>query len=66
MNKSMTNFKCVRCGFSSLVRSNFRLTTDRVPTCRNVEACEKRIKKKTFRDVEKGALEDSDLGRGAL
>lgn len=35
----MTNFQCLNCGQSSLVRSNFRFTSNGVVFCRRL-ACE--------------------------
>lgn len=41
----MPGFTCVNCGNGSLVRSNFRLTPDGRPWCRDWMACEERRKK---------------------
>lgn len=36
----MSGYKCARCGLSSLVRSNFRLTRDGRPYCRKQECAD--------------------------
>lgn len=38
-------FNCVNCGTGSLVRSNFKLTPDHRPYCRDEDGCEERRKK---------------------
>ena len=42
----MRTFVCFKCGNGSLVRSNFKLTSDRKPYCRSEENCREREAKK--------------------